>query len=76
LLIAASLWVEVLSGSLTDAQGNQVTRSSLLVETSSDGTFELLSAGRWQVGPGTVTVRVSMRESGTALDALQMSRLS
>jgi hypothetical protein len=53
-----------------------VTRSSLLVETSSDGTFELLSAGRWQVGPGTVTVRVSMRESGTALDALQMSRLS
>jgi hypothetical protein len=69
-----SLWVEILTRAPSDPQGNEVTESSLHVDTGRDLTFDLHNAGRWLLDAGVVTVRISMRESGTALDAVRLSR--
>jgi hypothetical protein len=70
-----SLWVEIRAGTLAEAQGNEVAGASLRVDTSRDGTFDLRNAGQWLLDAGVVTVRISMRESGTALDAVQLIRV-
>ncbi|MFO0895974.1 MAG: S8 family serine peptidase [Pirellulales bacterium] len=67
-----SLWVELPSGSLSDAQGNTAAGGALKIETNSSGVFTLKNAGRWNLAVGVYTIRISMRESGTALDALQI----
>jgi len=65
-----SLWVEVPTGSLSNAQGNATSGAGLLINTNSTGAFEYRNAGRWTLSAGTHTIRVSMRESGAAIDAL------
>ena len=67
-----SLWVEIPTGTLNNAQGNATSGSALLINTNSTGVFELKNAGRWNLTPGTHTVRISMRESGAAVDSLQV----
>jgi hypothetical protein len=67
-----SLWIEVPTGSLSDAQGNQGVGAGLKIETSLNGVFGLRNAGRWTLSAGVHTIRVSMRESGAAFDALQI----
>ncbi len=67
-----SLWVEATTGVLADAQGNAAEGNALLITTNRTGAFDSLSAGRWTLNAGTHTIRVSMRESGTAIDALQI----
>ncbi|MFO0900788.1 MAG: hypothetical protein U0836_25440 [Pirellulales bacterium] len=71
-----SLWVEVPTGTLSDAQGNAVTGGGLRIETNSTGVFTLKSAGRWSLSAGVHTIRISMRESGAAVDALQIGQVS
>jgi hypothetical protein len=71
-----SLWVEVPTGVLTDAQGNAVTGAALRIETNVSGVFTLKNAGRWNLSAGAHTIRISMRESGAAIDALQISPVS
>jgi len=67
-----SLWVEASTGTLADAQGNVASGNALMITTNRSGAFGSLNAGRWTLGAGTHTIRVSMRESGTAIDALQI----
>jgi hypothetical protein len=71
-----SLWVEMPGGSLSDAQGNTAAGGALKIETNSSGVFTLKNAGRWNLSVGVYTIRISMRESGTALDALQIVPVS
>ncbi|MFO0897063.1 MAG: NF038122 family metalloprotease [Pirellulales bacterium] len=68
-----SLWIGVPTGSLFNAQGNSVSSGSLQIGTNSTGAFTLVNAGRWELAAGTHTIRISMRESGAAIDALQIS---
>jgi parallel beta-helix repeat protein len=67
-----SLWVTIPTGTLVDAQGNSLSGTSLLVATNTSGVFELRGAGLWDLPAGNHTVRVSMRESGAAVDALRI----
>ena len=69
-----SLWVEVVGPSvvLNDAEGRTQTAGALLIPTNSTAAFEWLDAGKWNLQVGDYTIRVYMRESGTALDALRM----
>jgi hypothetical protein len=67
-----SLFVELPTGSLQDAQGNPLVGSGLQIATNATGAFELRSAGRWTLSAGLHTIRISMRESGAAVDSLQI----
>lgn len=67
-----SLWLSVPGAVLADAQGLTVSGGAVRVVTNSTGVFQWLDAGVWNLAAGDHTVRVSMRESGTALDALQL----
>jgi parallel beta-helix repeat protein len=61
-----SVWVEVLGA--TNTQG--ATRAQ--VGTNSTGQFTWFAGGKWNLAAGAHTVRVSMRESGAALDAVRL----
>ena len=68
-----SLWIEAPTGLLRNAQGNAVVGGGLFIQTNATGAFELLNAGRWEFAAGTHTLRISMRESGAAVDSLQIA---
>jgi hypothetical protein len=71
-----SLWVQFLGAVLSDAKGNPLgPEQSLLVGLSTPG-FSWKSAGLWNLAAGLQTIRVSMRESGGALEALRLTLVS
>lgn len=71
-----SAWVQVPTGSLADAEGLPVASPESLIVSTTAGRFTWRNAGQWNLAAGEHTIRVSMRESGTALDALRIERLA
>ena len=70
-----SLWAGVHysthpAGKLLDNQGLSVRDDLVRVEANQTGEFELLDAGLWELPAGVHHLRISMHESGTAIDAL------
>jgi len=61
-----SVWVEVLGATRVGGSG------PLVVVTSNNGQFAWEDGGKWNLSAGVHTVRVSMREAGTALDELRL----
>ena len=72
---ADSVWVSIDGALITDAESNDLSSdgASLRINTNATGEFEWLDAGRWNLNAGVHSVRVSMRESGAALDALRVT---
>ncbi len=71
-----SVFARVLDSYAVDTQGLGVNTSALVVEANINGTFTWQDAGIWQLAAGQRTIRVWMRESGAALDALQLQAIT
>jgi len=71
-----SVFARLLDSYAVDTQGLGVNTSALVVEANINGTFTWQDAGIWQLAAGQRTIRVWMRESGAALDALQLQAVT
>lgn len=70
---ADSFWGEILGATVSDQEGLLLASGALLNPTTRDGTFVWDDTGLWNVSAGTHTIRIHMRESGTAIDALRVT---
>ena len=70
-----SVWVEIIGGGIVNPGGNEVNGNNLRINLDSSGAFTWKNAGTWALTPGVHTVRVSMRESGSAVDAIELSQV-
>lgn len=71
-----SLWASFLSGAVADAQGRPLSGGALQITTDTSGNFAWLSSGLWDLPAGKVTLRIGMRASGAALDAISLQPFS
>jgi hypothetical protein len=71
-----SLWARFLTGSLGSALGRPTSGGALQVDSDTSANFTWLTAGLWDLPAGTVTLRIGMRASGTALDAIRLKPFS
>jgi hypothetical protein len=70
------VWVQVPTGTLSNAEGNSVGGAGGLAVPTTIGQFTWRNAGQWNLAEGQHTIRVSMRESGAAVDAVRLERFS
>jgi hypothetical protein len=71
-----SLWARFEGAYASNVQGRGVNTSALEIPAGTSGFFNWTDAGVWNLPAGTITLRVSMRESGAALDGLRIERIS
>ena len=70
-----SLWVEILGQTPVDTHDNSKIGDALRINLDAFRQFAWLPGGEWNLPVGVYTIRVSMRESGAAVDALRLEKL-